>query len=72
MEINDEFYDGIKVDGLMRYTNHNKEGKNSVFVDQADTPYVQLELTKRVGAGHEILTDYGEGYNYEAHNFARE
>ena len=72
MEINDEFYDGSKVDGLMRYVNHNKEGKNSVFVDQVDTPYVQLELTKRVGAGHEILTDYGEGYNYEAHNFARE
>ena len=72
MEINDEFYDGIKVDGLMRYTNHNKEGKNSVFVDQADTPYVQLELTKRVGAGHEILVDYGKDYNYEAHNFARE
>ena len=72
MQLNDEFYDGIGVDGLMRYVNHSLKGKNAEFVDQEDMPFVQLYLTKRVRAGHQILLDYGKDYNYEAHTFSRE
>ena len=72
MQLNDEFYDGIEVDGLMRYVNHSLKGKNSEFVDQEDMPFVQLYLTKRVRAGQQILVDYGKDYNYKAHTFSRE
>ena len=71
MQLNDEFYDGIGVDGLMRYVNHSLKGKNAEFVD-LDMPFVQLVLTKRVRAGHQILLDYGKDYNYKAHTFTRE
>ena len=55
----------------MRYVNHSLKGKNSEFVD-LDMPFVQLVLTKRVRAGHQILLDYGKDYNYKAHKFTRE
>ena len=71
MQLNDEFYDGIRVDGLMRYVNHSLKGKNAEFVD-LDMPFVQLVLTKRVRAGQQILLDYGKDYNYKAHTFSRE
>ena len=41
------------------------------LVDDEDSPYVQLRLTKAVKAGQQLFTDYGSKYPYEAHKFTR-
>ena len=56
---------------LGKYVNHNRARRNLEFVDDEDSPFVQLRLTKAVRAGQELFTDYGDKYPYEAHGFTR-
>ena len=66
-----EYFDGEGIEQLAKYVNHNRKLRNLVFVDDEDSPYVQLRLTKAVKAGQQLFTDYGSKYPYEAHKFTR-
>ena len=71
MEHRGEYFDGEHMDQLARYVNHSRQHRNLVFVDDEDSPYVQLRLTRRVRQGEQLFTDYGPSYPYEAHGFER-
>ena len=66
-----EYFDGEGIEQLAKYVNHNRKLRNLVFVDDEDSPYVQLRLTKAVKAGQQLFTDYGSKYPYDAHGFTR-
>ena len=66
-----EYFDGEGIEQLAKYVNHNRKLRNLEFVDDEDSPYVQLRLTKAVKAGQQLFTDYGSKYPYEAHKFTR-
>jgi hypothetical protein len=66
-----EYFDGEGIEQLGKYVNHNRARRNLEFVDDEDSPFVQLRLTKAVRAGQELFTDYGDKYPYEAHGFTR-
>ena len=71
MELRGEYFDGEGIEQLAKYVNHNRAKRNLEFVDDDDSPFVQLRLTKRVKAGQELFTDYGPEYPYAAHKFTR-
>eukprot|EP01045_Picozoa_sp_COSAG04_P007742 COSAG04_NODE_412_length_14743_cov_74.925294_6_plen_214_part_00 len=71
MEHRGEFFDGEPIEHLGKYVNHSRSRRNLEFVDDSDSPYVQLLLTRAVRAGEQLFTDYGPSYRYEAHGFTR-
>eukprot|EP01044_Picomonas_judraskeda_P009788 COSAG03_NODE_1216_length_4541_cov_2.260693_3_plen_162_part_00 len=72
MEHRGEFFDGEPVEQLSKYVNHNRKQRNLVFTDDEDSPFVQLELIKKVRAGQQLFTDYGPTYAYAVHGFSRD
>ena len=66
-----EYFDGGGIEQLAKYVNHNRKLRNLEFVDDEDSPYVQLRLTRAVKAGQQLFTDYGDQYPYAAHGFTR-
>ena len=66
-----EYFDGEGIEQLAKYVNHNRQLRNLEFVDDEDSPYVQLRLTRAVKAGQQLFTDYGDQYPYAAHGFTR-
>ena len=66
-----EYFDGEGIEQLAKYVNHNRKLRNLEFVDDEDSPYVQLRLTRAVKAGQQLFTDYGDQYPYAAHGFTR-
>ena len=64
MEHRGEFFDATPIEQLGKYVNHSRRHRNLAFTDDEDSPFVRLELTKKVRAGQQLFTDYGPSYNY--------
>ena len=71
MALRGEYFDGEGIEQLAKYVNHSRARRNLEFVDDEDSPFVQLRLTRAVRAGDELFTDYGSQYPYAAHGFTR-
>ena len=72
MQHRGEFFDATPIEQLGKYVNHSRRHRNLAFTDDEDSPFVMLELTKKVRAGQQLFTDYGPSYNYAAHGFTRD
>ena len=71
MALRGEYFDGEGIEQLAKYVNHSRARRNLEFIDDEDSPFVQLRLTRAVRAGDELFTDYGSQYPYAAHGFTR-